>query len=511
MTFRLLTVILVFLAGPLQAGPAKVSATEQADLTRLLFEFDAPPGWDITRSGRGFALVFNGGLSDGFDLSRVFRSVSRSRIRDIRATGPNSVEIDLSCDCQIRVARNGNTGLFLDIVSQETDATAGTRPNMQQSQIDLELPEIAPSTHPMAPRTSGQSLPPLERDELFSAVNGFVQTEAAFTLGDLTVPKPNARQSLAVEMMGRAFSRAASQGLVTADSDIAAQALTIGPNVSVGMRDRSNLSVTTGFDRVVRPPIEALPPTESGAICLPDTAVDVAAWGRSGEKNLHGKLRAQMVAEDGSVDPDGALELARYYLFLGFGAEAIATATYVNDNRERQIVEAIAAIMDDGKTSSPVLAGQVYCEGIVALWGALSAPISPQNVPETPNYILSAFSALPPHLRSHLGPLLSERLRTSGMDSAARTALNAVTRGGKKTDESALATARLDLTGTRAEDARDTLEDLSNGTDLTRLKLLWSSCWMLKRAAWPRTPHGSRMRRPWLELWKARRSQRSSI
>ena len=112
MIFRATLILLLFLAGPLQAAPVKVSATEQPNLTRLLFEFDARPQWEVTRTGRGYALLFSGNMSDGFDLSRVFRSVSRSRLSDIRATGPKSVEIDLSCDCQISVSRSSDVGLL---------------------------------------------------------------------------------------------------------------------------------------------------------------------------------------------------------------------------------------------------------------------------------------------------------------------------------------------------------------------------------------------------------------
>ncbi|MDJ0637850.1 MAG: hypothetical protein QNJ20_03375 [Paracoccaceae bacterium] len=472
MIVRATLILLLCLASPLQAAPVKVSATEQPNLTRLLFEFDTTPQWEVTRTGRGFALIFRGEMSEGFDLSRVFLSVSRARLSDIRATGPKSVEIDLSCDCQISISRSGDVGLFLDIVAHAPVTSAETLPQFKQSQLEGELPGLAPSKRPMTSRTQSQSLPMPEVDQMFSAVNGFVQTDMALVIDELATPVPSDSRSLAVELMGRAFSRAASQGLVTADDNIGARAATDISTTPDRLSDRSNLSVTTGFDQVVRPAIDSLPPTETGAICLPDESVDVAAWRAADDKYMHGKLRSRMVAEDGSVDPEGAMELARYYLSLGFGAEAIATASYLDSDLEREVIEAIANIMDDGRTTSAILEGQVYCEGIVALWGALSAPIDPVDTPETPNFILSAFSALPPHLRSHLGPLLSERLRAAGMDSAARTALSAVTRGGKKTDESTLATARLDLTSTRAEDARDTLEDLSNGTDLNAAEAL---------------------------------------
>ena len=90
-------------------------------------------------------------------------------------------------------------------------------------------------------------------------------------------------------------------------------------------------------------------------------------------KNL-GRLRTAAIAEDGSVEPEGAIQLAKYYLHLGFGAEAGVSIQNNLPFQDREIIDALADIMDRGHTDSNVFDGQISCNGIVSLWAALARP-----------------------------------------------------------------------------------------------------------------------------------------
>ena len=285
---------------------------------------------------------------------------------------------------------------------------------------------------------------------------------------ELGLPGEINGQSRAVELLGNEFSRAAAQGLVDAQ-ETPSQSIPV--EASGAMSDRSNLSVITGIDRdiSISPHV---PPTDAGVICLSDRDVDLTQWGDASDHMLLGKLRSEAIAENGDITPSGALKLARYYLVLGFGAEAIDLAQYTKDAKDRAIIEAIADIVDFGETDSAAMEGQIFCKGFVALWAALAQPIAEDQIPNSTNDIIRAFASLPYHLRAHLGPMLAGRFRVAGLNEQARSVLNAVLRGGTKSAEAALANAKLGLTGANPDLAREELAALSNGTDLNAAKAL---------------------------------------
>lgn len=461
---HILIAISIFCSASAMANPVRVSGTATEDVARLIFEFERRPIWDYRRRGGGYSLSFSNVTPLSFDFSQVFLAMDRSRLADIRAVGNNSVEIDLACDCVLQLSETGNDAIAVDI--RKLDPRRPTAQTVAPLLATTEQSEPALET-PVLTGRSITRMGPGSLDPLTSTVVFLPQLPTS-------LPAPNATsslttdRSLAVELVGRGLSRAASQGLVTAGDNIPKTERTPPEMSAVDvLAGRANLTVTTGFDRETRPDARDVPPSVDGAICLSERSVDVLNWGDARDPKMLGTLRNASISEDGSVNESGAKALARYYIHLGFGVEARATAQFLESGPDRQIIIALAEIMDDGRSDAEVFQGQVACDGSVALWAALSGPLAQTQMPNNTNAILTTFSALPPHLRSHLGPTLSERLHDAGLHKDARTALNAVTRGGTRTDESDLATARLELDGTHADGAREKLSDLSNGTDIT--------------------------------------------
>lgn len=285
---------------------------------------------------------------------------------------------------------------------------------------------------------------------------------------ELGISGPFRAQSEAVELLGSEFARAAAQGLIEAQET---PSKSVNKDLSGTLVGRSNLSVVTGLDRDGLA-AHNLSPTATGAICVSDKEVDLASWGGAADHNQLGKLRAGAISEDGKITPAGALKLARYYIARGFGAEAKALTKYLAKQSDQDLIGALASIIDTGESYEPILSGQIFCEGTVSLWAALARPISPTKLPKSTDSILVSFAELPIHLRSHLGPLLAERLRNAGLDEQARHVLNAILRSGTTSEESALETAKLGLSGTQPEVARQQLISLSNGTDIVAAKAL---------------------------------------
>lgn len=471
----LIIIACAFFTTNADAEPVRVSAGGHLSFTRVVLDFESLPRWESRRIGNRLSIRFLQSERLNFDLSRVFRLIDRKRIADVRALDGNTIEIEISCDCSIVSKANGNSALIVDVRDRKQDPS---ELEVDKFAAPLPNPRSNPSVRP-PPRSNaleGEGAPDQTAQPpspLFTQLGGIPVSPyepSQFGL-DLELADSGS-DSVAVDLMGQAFSRATIQGLVVVDPDAPSSSEVRSNSMSDGLDERRNISVTTSFDRVIKPVNREIAPTQTGAVCLPDKSLNILAWGNPNETNSLGKLRTAAMREDGSVHEDGALALARFYLSLGFGSEAKITASLLPDSKEKTIINAIAEIMDEGRTADAIFDEQVYCDGSVALWSLLAKPIASSNAPRSSDAILANFSSLQPHLRAHLGPLLTERLREAGLSTEARTALNAVTRGGHTSDESDLANARLELGGSRAEDARERLSELASATDLTAAEAL---------------------------------------
>ncbi len=254
------------------------------------------------------------------------------------------------------------------------------------------------------------------------------------------------------ERLLRELARAAAQGLLDAslpDLDRARDALApasgempaaAAPGTATGtgsgpaLPPQLRIGARTSIDRDLglRPAAGVAAP--GGITCLPDDEVDIGAWG--GPDDVVDGIatrRAALVGEFDQPDSAAVRDLARYYLHLGFGAEARAVlTTYPGGETEDAVLLAVAAVLDgDGGSLPGVLAGQAGCGGAVSLWSFLAAGAAGQGEPADPistQAILGAFAALPPHLRRHLGPSLAERLSNRGDPDAATAVRDALAR-----------------------------------------------------------------------------------
>lgn len=450
------------------ASDVTVRGGEHPDFTRLVMEFDELPEWETQQVGRSQRIVFSApGLK--YDISRAFRLIGRERVGDIRLI-ESGLEIDIACDCSFTVARIAENAIAAEVRSRAmpmADVGSIQSPKVENSTMsmpDMPLPDMKKPRRMPKP-TMGETP---ERDDGLNLYSISRLLDGGLETG-LEKSVQQTRQSVAIELLGRQLSRAIAQGLVDADPETSSKSTPELPDVSA-IENRSNLSVSTGIDRAINPNNDNIPPTAMGTICVPNSMVNVTRWGDTSDPLSLGSYRSGAIAENGELDLEGATKLARFYIAMGFGAEAKNVASHLTD-RHREILIGIAEIIDDGFSEAALFEGQVHCDGIIALWAILARP-DRTELPANTDKILATFSSLAPHLRSHLGPRLSETFRSAGREDAARTVINAMTRGGEVTSKSALATARLNLESSLAEQARDTLSDLSVGTDVTAAEAL---------------------------------------
>ena len=463
------------------ANQVLVSVGQLEDSTRLVLTFEDRPEWKVSNRPKEMTLTFEATALE-VDIENGNNFVVGTRISQLTlGSEGRSITFELNCDCKADVYPYGASSLIVEV--KESVVLADVRdvllnaprqpePPVSIEEFDLKFQESGeqvarPTVVPLASVDSLFIYPPNLPDLSWRSSGlklDLVET-LGFSMGSET-------ESQAVTLLSRGLSRASAQGLVNAQPPM--QRPTGGSRTRNDhlLDGRSNLSIVTGFERSNLSGRSSTGLTDQGRVCYQDSEVDLMAWGDTNDFRTLGLLRKEATAESGSVLPEGAFAIARYYIALGFGAEAKNVATYMNAGFQKDLVLAMADIVDHGSSSSDVFDAQIFCDGKVALWAALAKPIATGAAPASGKSILATFSAWPPHLRAHLGPVLAERLRSLGLEDEARNAVNAVARGGLQSNESELVTARMELGGTRPDKARGTLVEISNGTDVTAAEAL---------------------------------------
>ena len=462
------------------ANQVMVSVGQLSDATRLVLTFEERPEWTTVLADGQLVLSFQ---DDRIDVSAV---VSNAFLADTRianlttADDGTTLGITYNCNCVPKVFAYGSESLVIELRDNVALSRVGevqtTSPVQPEIPRQSSLPVGRAAQDPTIANRASSDIPPADTIVVYppNPPNfGWKPTRTELDLVATLGVAMDLSDGRAVQLISRELSRAAAQGLINA-TDTSSERRTNGetPGSLSAIEGRSNLSVVTSVDRDVFRTRDVVRPTNQGAICFSDSEVDLTAWGDTAEFATLGRLRRDALAENGEVQAAGALAIARYYIALGFGSEAKVAAKFAKDGARKDLILAMADIVDHGFSDASILEGQIFCDGKVALWAALAKPIDAASAPTSVKIILQTFSALPTHIRAHLGPVLAERLRSIGLEDEARNAVNAVARGGMQSNESELVSARLELGGTRPDKARQTLTSISNGTDVTAAEAL---------------------------------------
>jgi len=469
----LLAILWLALAGPAAAQTVSVRSGEHPGFSRIVFETQEAEGWALGRGPDGYLLRFDDPALE-FDLSRVFAMIPRQRLTDIRLEAPGLLTLDIAGAVHAApfVLRPGV--LVVDI--KDGPAPSGSpfetplSPGMAaatEGAADAETPppDVASDGTPPADRQD-DSLPAppvrlpigLGRLSPDPVVGPFLPKEAPAQEDPRVI---EARTALMQEI-----ARAAAQGLLepaetlpqaTESADTApATDPSAGEEPSeagdalAALGQRRNIRIETSIDQGLDLPGAEQDLSAEGDPCLPDSAFDLDAW-------LDGRPPAELIAERRSdllnmrdtVDPQGALALAQSYLSLGFGAEAGQVLDLLDTSEGLVPVwRAMGGIVDSGRSAHPeIFDGQLSCPSRAALWAALSRPNLPDVARIDRAAVVRSFSELPPHVRSHLGPMLAERFLARGDEVTARRIRNTVARAGAatRTGDLTLVEARLEL------------------------------------------------------------------
>lgn len=156
---------------------------------------------------------------------------------------------------------------------------------------------------------------------------------------------------------------------------------------------------------------------------------DMTEWseGLGFEQELGG-LRLAAFDSHGMLRRAETIELARYYIYHGFGAEAAAWLTQLDDPPVAEL--AMAHYLDDRPGPNfPPVETIALCSGLNLLWRFIDAPEFPELSLSQRQDMRLTFSGLPIGLRRLLGPNFVRRLAAEGYSEDAADIREALARG----------------------------------------------------------------------------------
>ena len=504
--------LLLCLLAPVAARAQAVGVIsgEHEDFSRLVVMFEAGVNWSFGRVDGGFE--FRAEAPEiRYRLDRVFERIPRDRIAAVEDRGDGRLFLAVNCACHGDAFGLRGGEVALDIkdgppiaAAQDFNQTLPdwTAPAAARGDIAAERAEEPatppPGDGPPLPVQARQGLPlfveagaaptPGAQDPAAQAEPAHpVQTdgEAAPPPGEgEDTPPPSDRVTETRDALIEQLGRAASQGLLEPDLAAtetlvrqatdpgAAEAIettdpvpeAVVPPAADAVADGGHVRIQTSIDRDNEAAQTPAALTPTGASCLPDRFFDIAGWGALDATGPEiGRYRSQILGEFDIPRPDQVTALARHYLYLTFGAEAVALVKRYPDGVERADLLVILAEIMDGLSSSRAgeIAPQLGCDAKVALWAVLAQPDLRPAQPVATSAVVASFSELPLHLRRHLGPALAERFLNAGDASTALALRNALGRApGDHGAEYDLMEARIDLARDETGRATERLEEI---------------------------------------------------
>ncbi|MCT8331692.1 hypothetical protein [Albidovulum sediminis] len=457
---------------PAQAETVSVRSGEHDGFTRIVVDLPEGTGWALGRSDAGYELRLDRRDVE-FDLRRAFAPIPRDRIADmVPAPGGGRLTFVVTCECHAAAFATASGGVAVDVRTGPPGPGAayerplapfpdpvqeGARPSLLPT---LEAGDAAPPTPASLPATDGKGQPdgspaaparvasdgysgpavnpvqilPLGRSSpLSDASLGGARHAFAPARSDRLEDLKTEAQFLLLEQL----SRAASQGLVNVDLSLPAATGT-GQGADKSIADPSPLpdKPATAEPLRVRTSVEAVPDgagdspaqTAEGETCPPESSFALASWANDEApvSQIAGARRA-LLGEFDEPDPEAIRTLARLYIALSMGPEAMATLRAFD--QEDEILFAMARILEGQAVDHPeIFARFADCRGPVALWSALAAPDAGAVPVFDTEAILRTFQSYPDAVRRALAPDLATFFLQRGENEAVRILSNAMTR-----------------------------------------------------------------------------------
>ncbi|WP_457649680.1 hypothetical protein [Profundibacter sp.] len=462
-----------------------VRSGEHGDFSRLAFSFATPVEWKMGRVANGYEIRLQGN-SVPIDISGVYRRISRERIKNISVSkGNSSIVLSVDCPCHADAFEFRAGLLVVDI-----------KDGLPKGDSPFETAFASDETSDVVPNEPAQVVKVLTEDIVETAANPDQQpvpqhlpeSSGSFGNGLALLPKVNLEESGRITKMQsemlRQIGRAAAQGLLDANLPVPSHdtqpvKVTEEPRVEAPESTRKehiNIHIENSVDREISRLLPERTVPNDGSACIGNDAVNVQEWGGEGAvwKQIS-EQRRKLSGEFDKANPEAAEALAKAYIYAGFGAESMRVIDEFGVDPEKAgILKEMARIVDGlVLLQNGVLQGQSGCDSAVALWAVLSMPAMSKGTEINRSMVISGFSALPLHLRRHLGPQLAGKFLAIGDMETASAIRNAIARApGDAGAEFRLMEARFEQERGHHDAAEQTLTDIAKDNSAVALEAL---------------------------------------
>ncbi len=414
--WALLSLALLLPISPAQAADVRVLSGEHDGFSRLVFLLPKGTRWSL-RETSDLAVLDVEDPELRYLLGSVFTYIPKTRITAVeQVPGSANVRIETADTVSLEAFELQSGAVVIDV--KDVDETPSPE------QLPAPVAENSPSYRPPAARQGDLSLywrnlaPTIE-----SKAPAAPPVAETFAVED---PRVKQAEAELLQQLGRA----AAQGLIRVAPprppvyDLPVSGTPEAPQITdtqekdadpVG--DHLALHSETSIDRDWAALEASSQISDRGLRCAADPDFDLSAWrGEGTPAELIGAGRRELLGEFDLPRPDAVIDLARSYVAIGFGAEALQLlAAYPEDDSGAQSIVFIAKILDsrpvDGR--SPLLK-MTDCEAKVALWSLLGASEAPDRTTVRLGAVQRAFAALPAEVRAIVGPQLVDRLIEMG-------------------------------------------------------------------------------------------------
>ena len=419
-----LSAALILWSSAAAAEPVPIQTGEHDDFTRVVLNIPSVSEWQLGRDDQGYVLQLPG--TDGFDISDFYDVIPRDRITEVSQDPAAGVlRFAVSCECNANAFLFRGDFLVIDIrdgapAADSRFETALLPSDSAQPGSGFVVPRNAILPIITAPAN-------IRADPVVTDVAGGVEP-----VPDPVVIRPSTLDADLAELenaVTESLARALSLGLLETQPAATWQA----PGLDAALREAleaegiqaPGVKASTSVDENAVPPDPVMVETQTGDRCLPATFFDVASWGDKRPFHIQiAEARAVLTQEFDRTDEQAVTDLARRFVYFGFGREAVQVLGLDGANsQERRYLGALAALVDGDSVEPDLFKQQVSCATPAALWAVLARDDGPMDAEVNRAAVLRSFKALPIALQLHLAPKLAERLIAIGATSAAEEVL----------------------------------------------------------------------------------------
>jgi hypothetical protein len=394
------------------ADAVRITSGEHATFSRIVIYFLEPVIWRFGRSENGYVFEYDRPFTT-FQAEEVFRFIPRRRLLDLEIDSvQNQIQLIMKCECNADAFELRDGQIVLDFKDGAPD---------EYSRFEAPLGAPKTSVQPADQVTLNVAAPEVSRPFIRIPV-----TEAPVPdLGNaLTIGQVEILQSALLENL----SRAMSQGMVETQRPNMNEDPIEQGDLKSDFADVSRANNDTTLRQTVQDPMSGVSfqtqidldaarrseqTQEFNAQCPSPALLDVSNWGEP-DRMLEGlaQRRHDLVSPALLFSQDSSLTLARYYVWLGFGAEARAVLVLSTpDDQTMTDAEEAVHIMSGVIDALPISGGSAWreCHGAAQMWAFLADAGAESPLPPAKMNIIRVFEGLPNHLKHHLGPMLFDR------------------------------------------------------------------------------------------------------